>query len=82
MDYYTEVTPGRGARLERWLGGGKPAYEQCRTAAGATPDLPLFDLPEGGWFCVFTTEGRVAAARSLGLDETGRSGFAITVWQR
>ena len=78
----TEVTPGSGASLERWLGNGKPAYDDCRAAAEADPALPLFDLPVGGWFCVFTTEDRVAAARSLGLDDTGRSGFGITVWQR
>jgi hypothetical protein len=79
-DDFTEIAPGPGAHLTLWPGPGSPGYAQCHAHVERTSSVPLFDVPQNDWFCVYTSEGRTAAVRYLGIGDGGLFGFQITVW--
>jgi hypothetical protein len=73
---------GNGSRIRAW--GGRPSYASCKAnrtwdeAAG-----PLTD-PNGTWFCLRTSAGRVARMRVLHWPTKGERFFRFRylVWQR
>lgn len=80
-DDFTEIAPGPGAHLTLWPQRSPPGYAQCHAHVERNSAVPLFDVPENGWFCVYTSEGRTAAVRYLGIGGGGLFGFEITVWE-
>jgi hypothetical protein len=77
-DNFTEIAPGRGASLIQWPGDDTPGLADCRGHLEAGNDVPLFDVPEGGYFCVLTTKGQIAVVQYLGIGTGGAVRVCVT----
>jgi hypothetical protein len=73
------MTNDRGALIAPWSGEGKPSFEQCHATAYAEGVERV--VAKRGWYCIKSTQGRVAAFQVREVTEEWVSG-PITVWER